>query len=985
MNAPQQRMQAFPYQLNTRQAVQDTQTSMTQGQQAAEPTQTSAPRQAAQPTQTSVSQTQQAAEPIQTSEPSPPSQPPPVQAAGEIPVDLVYLAAGGWLGPSYWGEVDIALVTGTPAATTGGESRSQHTTADTTSARPDSVQLAQMLVPNSAQLQPIQAPPAATPVPMLALPPVNAEPAASHISTAMALDPPNIPQASNAQPASNIPPIAMTSQPSPANAQPAVNPQLMSTAPPSQSLQPVRQFAPPFDPRPFGKLQRTATGHWSRLTPPSASLSAVSNGEPASNPLVDTMASQPPLADAQPDANRLLTAMASPALHIQPASKMPPSISMAPPPQPVYLPTNRQLPVNPYPLRDPQYRLTHMTYYNLPTCRSRQPASNAPRTAGDPHPASATDGQPASNVSRAAVNPQPLSAGDRQPALNVSRNVVVPQPQSANEHSDSKHSSRTAAPSAKTAHSSANPHSTSNVQPAPDDSSAPKTPPSQLAQPVAKPEPVADAQPASAAPSMLEAPDPQPAQPVSNPAFASSTPPDPAQPDEYPHPLRNAAQLYLEHPPTNTTDRFIERELRAVYDKLIYTRMNTLRTKYLATLSTQRKVTLMQCNTDPVVLYLLAELNNENLRLTLDDPNKWNYDPVHDAADRVKARIETAEGFAKQKEKREKKIKVEGAAVSQPNGMSMRSGQQTGMVRKLQLVNAMNAGGTMPAQPVNVPIGSGHYYGAVNGQELGQVSNGVGMMPAQPSNVPLSSRQHFGPASGPQPGNDMKPDGWSLTPPSNVPVGSRQHLGGVNSQQSGTASNNVGGSSADHYENVHERPNYPPGPYEMDERQVKYQKRSKNRSLLHAAYRESEAALARSQQLGNTKEEKCQKRKMVARERRAAVVGGKEAELAREQQLGSSAMGSGQQFGSVPGQQQWNNMNGPPMGYPAGMQLHWGPPIMAPMQQVGAMGWPQQDRAMSEHQQGYAVAGPWPGNVTVEGRSMLPGGVGSRQNPEVIE
>ncbi|KAK5742979.1 hypothetical protein LTR17_002991 [Elasticomyces elasticus] len=261
-------------------------------------------------------------------------------------------------------------------------------------------------------------------------------------------------------------------------------------------------------------------------------------------------------------------------------------------------------------------------------------------------------------------------------------------------------------------------------------------------------------------------------------------------------------------------------------------------------------------------------------------------------------------------------------------------------------------------------------------------------MSAQPSNGPLTSGQYFEPAGGPQPGNDMKPGGWLLTQPSDVPASSEQQLGGVNSQRSGTAFNNGGGSSTDDYQNVHERPNYLPGSCEMDERQVRYQKKAADRSLLRAAAtaaRENAAALARAQQQGDTKEEKYQKSRLMAREKRAAVARGREAELAREQQLGDSVMGSGQQLGSVPGQQQWNAMNGPPMGYPAGMEPQWGPPVMAPMQQVGAMGWPQQGRAMSEQQQGYAVAGPWPGNVTLVDRSLLPGGVGSRQNPEVLD
>ncbi|KAK5675318.1 hypothetical protein LTS10_012084 [Elasticomyces elasticus] len=733
----------------------------------------------------------------------------------------------------------------------------------------------------------------------------------------------------------------MASQPPPTNAQPAFNPQLVSMAPPPRSSQPVRKFAPPFDPKPFSKLQRTATGHYSRLTQPLANLPAVSDGQPASNPPSDSTASQPPPADAQPDANLLLTAMASPALNIQPASNMPPSIAMAPPPRSVYLPPDRQFPVNPYPLRDPQYRLTHMTYYNPPTNRNRQPASNVPRTAVPPQPASAIDGQPAPNAPQTAT---------------------APQPPSANEHSDSKHSSRTAA---RTTHPSADSYSNPNAQPAPNDSSAPMTPPPQLAQPVVKPEPVSDAQQASATSSIPKAPDPEPAQSASTQALASSTPPNLTQPDEYPHPLKNAAQWYLDNPPTNTTDRIIERELRAVYDKLTYTQMNTLRTKYLATLSTLGKVTLMQCNTDPVVLYLLAELKNENLRLTTGDSDDPRSNPVHSAAERVKFRIETADAFAKQKEKGQKQKTSGGAAVSQPNAMPVGSGQQAGVLSGPQLGSATNGGGGMSshpsnvsggsghylraasgqqlghvsngnsmtaAQPSNVPLGLGQYFGLASGQQLGPVSSGGGMMPAQPSNIPLSSGQYFGPASGPQPSNDMKPGDWLLAQPSNVPVSSGRNLGGVNSQQSGTAFNNVGGSSTVYYQNVQERPNYLPGPYEMNENQ-----------------------------------------------------GARQAAPARTRQLGSSAMGFGQQFGSVPGQQQWNTMNGPPMGYPAGMEPQRGFPIMAPMQQVGAMGWPQQGRAIIEQQQGYAVAGPWPGDIAVEDRSLWPGGVGSRQNPEVIE
>ncbi|KAK5747416.1 hypothetical protein LTR17_000057 [Elasticomyces elasticus] len=793
MNVPQQQTQAFHQQADMRQAAQHTQTSVTQNQQAAEPT--------------------------QTSEPPLPPQPPPVLTAGEMRER--YLVGGS--GP-------------------------QQTTADTTSAIQDPAQLAQILVPDSAQLQPNQAPPAAAPMSMLPLPPVNAEPATSHISTAMAL---NIQQALNAQPALNIPPITMTSQPPPANAQPAINPQFISTAPPPQSSQPARQFAPPFDPRPFGKLQRTPTGHWSRLTPPSASPSTVSDGQPASTPSSDAMALRPPPADAQPDADRLLTAMGSPALDRQPASNMQLSFAMAPPPQSVYLPSNRQLPVNPYSLRDPQYRLTHQTYYNLPAYRNREPASNAPRVAIAPLPPSANDGQPAINA----------------PPSNASRVAVAPQPTTVKEQPASNHSSRTTASSARTTHSSANPHSTSNFQPAPDDSSAPTAPPSQLAQLVVKPEPVSDAHqvsdtssipkapdsqpvqpgsnpapaslvqvaanphsisntqlasaapstleapdlqsaqpdsnpapaalvqvatnphpvsnthPASAAPSMLEAPDPQPAQPASNPAPASIPPPEPAQPDEYPHPIKNAAQWYLDNPPTNTTDRIIKRELCAVYDNLSYTQRNTLRTKFLATISTHQEVRMKQCGTDPVVPYLLAELKNENLRLKFDESDDPRPNAVRLAAARVKNQIELAEAFAKKKEERKMKMEVEGAAVSQPNGVPMGSGQPAGMVRKLQQLNAMNADGTIPTQPVNVPIGSGQYYGAVNGQQLGQVSNGVGTMPAQPSNVPLSSGQYFGPAGGPQPGNDMKPGGWLLAQPSNVSVSSGQHLGGVNGQQ----------------------------------------------------------------------------------------------------------------------------------------------------------------------------------------------------------
>ncbi|KAK3644330.1 hypothetical protein LTR56_005422 [Elasticomyces elasticus] len=444
----------------------------------------------------------------------------------------------------------------------------------------------------------------------------------------MALDPPNIPQASDAQPASNIPPIAMVSQPSPANAKPAFNPQSISTAPPLQSSQPLQQFAPPFDLRLFPKPYQSASGHWSRLKQPLASLSAVGNAQPALNPSSDAMALRSPSADAEPDANQLLTAMTSPPLDIRPTSNMPPSIAMAPPPQPVYLLLNRQLPVNSYPLRDPQYRLTHMTYFNPPANRNRQPASNASRAA------------------------------------------VAPQPSSANDHSDSKHSPGTAAPSARTTQPPTGPHPISNAQPATNNPSAPMAPSSQLAQLVVKSEPVSDAQQAAATALMPKAPDSQPAQPASNSAPATMPPPDPTQPDEYPHPLKNAAQYYLEKPPTNTPDRIIMRELRAVYDSLTYTHMNTLRTKFLATLPTQGKVTLMQYDTDPLVLYLLMELKNERLRLTFDESDDPRSNPVHLAAEKVKHRVESGE----------KNKTAGGMVVSQPNGMPMGSGQQAGMI-----------------------------------------------------------------------------------------------------------------------------------------------------------------------------------------------------------------------------------------------------------------------------------------------------------------
>ncbi|KAK5690566.1 hypothetical protein LTR97_012119 [Elasticomyces elasticus] len=586
----------------------------------------------------------------------------------------------------------------------------------------------------------------------------------------MALDPPNIPQTSDAQPASNIPPIAMVSQPSPANAKPAFNPQSISTAPPLQSSQPLQQFAPPFDLRLFPKPYQSASGHWSRLKQPLASLSAVGNAQPALNPSSDAMALRSPSADAEPDANQLLTAMTSPPLDIRPTSNMPPSIAMAPPPQPVYL-LLRQLPVNSYPLRDPQYRLTHMTYFDPPANRNRQPASNALRTAVASQPPSAIDGRPPSNISRTATAPQPLFAIDEQPASNASRAAVAPQPSSANDHSDSKHSPGTAAPSARTTQPPTGPHPISNAQPATNNPSAPMAPSSQLAQLVVKSEPVSDAQQAAATSLMPKAPDSQPAQPASNSAPATMPPADPTQPDEYPHPLKNAAQYYLEKPPTNTTDRIIMRELRAVYDSLSYAHMNTLRTKFLATLPTQGK------------------LKNERLRLTFDESDDPRSNPVHLAAEKVKHRVESGE----------KNKTAGGMVVSQPNGMPMGSGQQAGMIGGPQLGNATNGGGGMSSYRSNVPVGSGQYYGAVNGQQLGQVSNSVGMMPAQPSNIPLSSGQYSGPASGPQPGNDINPGDWLLAQASNVPVSSGQHLGGVNSQQSGIAFNDVAGSSTDYH------------------------------------------------------------------------------------------------------------------------------------------------------------------------------------------
>ncbi|KAK4896407.1 hypothetical protein LTR27_005619 [Elasticomyces elasticus] len=1052
MNAPQQQMQAFhqqAYQVDIRQA--------------------------AQPTQTSLAQNQQAAEPTQTSEPPLPPQPPPVLTAGEereIPAGLKPLAKRGWLGPSYWGEVDIASITGIP-----GEDRSRQTMEDTVPARRDSAQ-----APTSAQLQPNQAPPAAAPMSMLPPPPVNTEPATSHISTAMAPDPPNIQQASNAQPASKIPPIAMTSQPPPASAQPAYNPQSISTAPPLQSSQPVRQFAPPFDPRPFGKLQRTATGHWSRLKQPPASPSAVSNEQPATNPPSDSTASQlPPAdaqpasnppsntmasrqlpADAQPDADRLLTAMDFPALDRQPASNMPTSIAMAPPPQHVYVPQISQLPLKPHWGFQRNPRETIATYYNPPANYNRQPASNASRTAVAPQPPSAIDGQPAPNAPQTAVAPRARFASDGQPASNAPRTATAPQPPSANEHSGSRNSSRTAAPSARTTHPSANSYSNPNAQPAPNDPSAPMTPPSQLAQPVVKPEPVSDAQQASATSSIPKAPDSQPAQPGSNPASISSTPPDPTQRDEYPHlnfnvqpapnhtefmpspqqlvhpvakpyPFSNTlptsntssiskgpeprpaqlasdpapasiqppqpAQPYRYHqPPMNAAqfcqmklpqtqthaDRIVLRELRTLYDSLTYAQMNILRNKYLAVLLPLERDEHEASLVDPLLWYLRSELRNERLRLTIDDPDDWNHDPVHLAAVRVKKQIELAEAMTKPKEEPEKKIKVEGAAVSQPNGMPINSGQQTGMLGGLQLGNAMNGGGRMSFHPSNVPVGSGQYYGAPGGQQLGNAVSAGGSVPSQPSNIPVSSGPYFGAANGQQLGNPT--NGMMVGQPIDVPVNSGQHYGAVNRQQLGTASNDVAGSSTNYFQSVHKRPDYLPGSYQMDEWQVNYQKRSMEaREKKAAAARENKVALARAQQLGDTKEERYQKSRLMARGKRAAVARGREAELAREQQLGDSVMGSGQQFGSVPGHQQWNNMNGPPMGYPAGMQPYWGPPIIAPMQQVGALGWPQQGRAMSEQQQGYAVAGPWPGKVTLADRSLLPGGVGSRQNPEVLD
>ncbi|KAK5742978.1 hypothetical protein LTR17_002990 [Elasticomyces elasticus] len=745
MNVPQQEMQGFhqqAYQLDMRHPAQHAQTSLAQNQQAAEPT--------------------------QISEPPLPPQPPPVLTMGEereIPANLVYLAAGGRLSPSYWGEVDIASITGIPEAMMAGEGRSRQTMEDTASAKRDSAQLAQMFASSSVQHQPNQAPPAAAPAPMHQSPPANAQPAASQVSTAMPPDQPNLQQASNAHPASNIPPIAMTSQSPPANAQPTYNLQSISTAPPPRSSQSVCQFAPPFDPRPFGKLQRTATGHWSRLTQPLASLPTVCDGQPASNSPSNTMALQPPPADAQPDADRLLNAMTSSALGSRPASNIPHSFARAPPPQSVYLPSNRQLPVNPYPLRDPPYRLTHMTYYNPPANYNRQPASNAPRTA------------------------------------------LASQPPSANDHSDPKHSSRTAAPSARTTHSSVNPHSTSNVQPAPDHGSAPTAPPSQLAQAVVKSERVSDAQQASAESSMPEAPDPQPAQPAPNsaaaslvqvaanphsisntlptsatsstskapdpqpaqpasdpapasipplqtaqpdskPASASSTPPEPAQPNEYHHPPMNAAQFYLERPPIDRIETIVMRELCTVYDNLTHAQRNALRSRYLATMSAQGRDEHAMKQVDPLVWYLREELKNERLHLTIDGSDDLRSNPVHLAAVKVKNRIKKVEVMVKQKEEQEMKIKVEGAVVSQPNGMPMGSGQPAGMLGGPQLGTDMNGGGRMSFYPSNVPVGSRQYFGAPGGQKLGNAVSAGGRIPPQPSNIPMSSGQHFGAANG---------------------------------------------------------------------------------------------------------------------------------------------------------------------------------------------------------------------------------------------